>query len=95
VSATRSEIPNTEGVLLIRQGDKTMAVHLAQVTVILEAIAVEHPDVHLGYATLYGGTSIGHYEVEASGKADRLYMWAGTDPFAKPEVEASRAEVEA
>lgn len=91
----RAEYTSSEGILLIRRDGATMAIHLTSVVAILEAVVIEHPDVHLGFATLYGGTSIGHYEVEASGKADRLYVWTGADPFAKAEVESPRAAVEA
>lgn len=95
MSATRSEFPSTEGVLLLRQEGRTMAIHLTRVTAILEAITRDHPDIALGYATHYGGTSIEGYAVEATGTADRLYMWVGPDPFAKDEIEQTRAAVEA
>jgi hypothetical protein len=95
MSATRTEFPTVEGVLLLRQDGKTMAIHLTRVTAILEAIIHENPNIDLGYATHYGGTTIEGYAVEATGTADRLYMWVGPDPFAKPEVEASREAVEA
>jgi hypothetical protein len=87
--ATRTEFPTTEGVLLLRQDGKTMAVHLVSVTAILEAIIHENPNIDLGFATHYGGTVIEGYQVEATGRADRLYLWTGHDPFAeKRELDA-------
>jgi len=94
MSATRSEFPTTEGVLLLRQDGRTMAVHLTAVTAILEAIAFE-PDIPNGNVWFSSPPTLDHYEVEATGRADRIFLWEGRDPFAKPEVEASRAEVEA
>jgi hypothetical protein len=93
--ATRTEFPTVEGVLLLRQGEKTMAIHLTAVTAILEAIIVDHPHIDLGYATHYAPSSVDHYAVEATGRADRLYMWMGPDPFAKPELDSPRIPVEA
>jgi hypothetical protein len=93
LSAQRTQLPTTEGVLLIRRDGATMAVHLTAITVILEAVFVEHPDVEFGFATLYGGTTLDRYEVEATGQADRITMWHGPDPFDKPEIENPRAEV--
>ena len=95
VSNTRSQFPQTEGVLLLRQHGRTMAIHLTEVTAILEAVIIERPDLDLGYVTHYGGTTLDHYGVEATGSADRIYVWEGADPFAKPELEQTRAEVEA
>lgn len=94
MSHLRTEFPMTEGVLLLRQGDKTMAVHLTQVTAILEAVIIE-PDVLPGALYFLPPTTLDHYAVEATGKADRIFLWTGPDPFAKREVAASRAEVEA
>jgi hypothetical protein len=31
-------------------------------------------------------SSLDHYAVEAHGKADRLFLWTGPDPFAKREI---------
>lgn len=89
-----NKLARTEGVLLLRQGDKTMAVHLTEVTVTLEPVIVEHPDVDLGYTTIYGGTALSHYEVEAQGQADRITIWTGPDPFAKPELEHLPKEIQ-
>lgn len=94
MSHMRMEFPSTEGVLLVRRDGVTMAIHLTSVVATLEAVIIEHPDVELGYATLYGGTTLDHYAVEATGNADRLYVWQGPDPFAKTEIENPRAEVE-
>ena len=88
----RTEFPSTEGILLIRQGDKTIAVHLTAVTAILTAIANE-PEVSNSRVWFSLPPSLDYYEVEATGNADRLYMWEGADPFAKAEVEASREEI--
>jgi len=85
MAATKTEFPTTEGVLLLRQGDKTMAVHLTQVTAILEAVILEH-DIPLAAMWNSEPSSLDHYAVEAHGKADRIYMWMGTDPFAKREI---------
>lgn len=93
MSATRSEFPSTEGVLLLRQDGKTMAIHLTAVIAILEAIIFE-PDI-LSDTSRYSMPVMDHYAVEATGRADRLFMWTGPDPFAKPQVESARAEVEA
>jgi len=95
MSRMRTEFPTTEGILLIRQDGRTMAVHLTAVTAILEAIIVEHPNLELPYATFYGPSTFDHYAVEATGRADRIFLWEGRDPFARPEIEATRAEVEA
>lgn len=84
--ATKTEFPPVEGVLLLRQDGKTVAIHLTMMTATLEAIVSDYPR---------GGSVLDHYAVEAHGAADRLFLWTGPDPFAKPAVEASRAEVEA
>jgi hypothetical protein len=95
VSGMRTEIPMTEGVLLVRQNGTTVAIHLTSVEVILEAVVVDHPNIELGYATHYGGSSLDHYAVEANGSADRITMWVGPDPFDRPELDSPREAVEA
>lgn len=86
MSTMRTEFPMTEGILLMRQGDKTMAVHLTQVTAILEAVIIE-PDIPHSAIYFVPPTTLDHYAVEATGKADRIFLWTGPDPFAKQELE--------
>jgi hypothetical protein len=85
MSTMKTEFPTTEGVLLLRQDGKTMAIHLTAVTATLEAIIFE-PDIpHSGIYSIPPST-FDHYEVEAHGRADRLFLWTGPDPFAKREI---------
>lgn len=93
MATMKTQIPKTEGVLLVRQNGTTVAIHLTWVEVTLEAVIVDHPDIELGYATHYGGSSLDHYAVEANGQADRVNIWVGPDPFDKPEIENPRAEI--
>lgn len=90
----QSEIISTEGVLLIRRDGATVAIHLTHVEVILSAVLNE-PEIPNAPIFFVPPTTLDHYEVEATGAADRIYMWVGPDPFAKPELEPTRAEVEA
>lgn len=84
----------TEGVLLLRSPHgATMAVHFIGITLTLDPVVIEHPDLNLGYATHYGGTELSHYEVEATGRADKITIWEGADPFAKQELAEPRKEV--
>lgn len=94
MSTASMSFPSAEGVLLIRRDGVTMAIRMREVTAFLEPVFIDHPDLHLGYATIYGGTSLDHYAVDAQGKADRLYVWQGPDPFAQPELDAARPAVE-
>jgi hypothetical protein len=93
MSSMRTEFLTVEGVLLLRQDGRTMAVHLTAVTAILEAIVFE-PDIPNGNVWFSSPPTLDHYEVEATGRADRIFMWEGTDPFAKPELEPHREAVE-
>ena len=74
----------TEAVILMRQNGTTMAVHVPNLQLLLSPILNE-PDI-TGQVGLYSETTIGGYEVEASGIADRITVWAGPDPFAKDEL---------
>ena len=94
MSATRTEFPSTEGILLMRQNGVTMAVHLSSITAILEAVITE-PDIPLADVWVARPPKLDHYAVEATGRADRIYVWKGADPFSKDEIQNPRAEVEA
>lgn len=79
--------------MLIRSDGATMAVHLTRVEAILTAVLNEPPSP---YAPIYfvPPTTLDHYEVEVTGTADRIYMWMGPDPFAKPELEHLPKEIQ-
>lgn len=79
--------PPTEGVLLIRKDGVVMAVHLVSVTVVMEPIFNE-PDIRHAAIYFIPALTLDHYEVEAHGQADKLTIWTGPDPFAKPELDA-------
>jgi hypothetical protein len=71
----------TEGVILVRSGNRTMAVHLPSIRLILDAI-VDEPEIPFpDPVAFYRGASVSGYAVEATGTADRLTVWEGTDPF--------------
>lgn len=86
-------IEPTEGILLMRHGGRVLAVHCIAVHAVLEPI-VNEPDIipTLGF---YRGPAITGYDVEASGVADRIWLWDGADPFARPEIAAMRTELDA
>jgi hypothetical protein len=89
-----TQFQSTEGVLLIRQNGVTMAVHLTSVTAILTAV-VNEPDIQASRAWWYTSLpTLDHYDVEATGTADRIHVWQGPDPFAKPELDSPRARLE-
>lgn len=94
MSHLRTEFPGTEGILLLRQNGVTMAIHLTSVTAVLEAIIIE-PPIPNSNVWFAPPTRLDHYAVEATGQADRMFVWQGADPFAKQELENPRAEVEA
>jgi len=82
----------TEAVILVRQGSRTMAVHMPSIWLNLDAI-VDEPDIPFpDPVAYYRGPSVTGYAVEAHGTADRLTIWEGPDPFeraALPEQQES------
>jgi hypothetical protein len=88
-----TQFASTEGVLLIRQNGVTMAVHLTAVTVTLTAVVFD-PELADRRVWFVAPPTLDHYEVEATGTADRINMWMGPDPFAKPELDSPRARLE-
>jgi hypothetical protein len=83
----------TEAVILVRQGTRTMAVHLPRIMLVLTPIVDEPPIPHADL-WFYRGPSVTGYEVEATGVADRFTIWEGTDPFQRGSLEEPVRELE-
>ena len=92
MSGRSNQFPVAEAVILIRQGGQTMAVHVPNLHLMLTPI-VNEPVIteQIGF---YAGPAVTGYDIEAAGVADRLTIWQGADPFAKDELEQTRAAVE-
>lgn len=84
----------TEAVILIRQGSRTMAVHVPNIILDLDAIVDEPELPPPGPVIFYRNTGIIGYAMVATGTADKLTIWQGTDPFDRAELDSPRAEVE-
>lgn len=83
----------TEAVILVRQGNRTMAVHVPNIWLLLTPI-VDEPIIteQIGF---YRGPSITGYEIEATGTADRLTIWEGTDPFDREALTEAQEAIDA
>jgi hypothetical protein len=84
----------TEAVILLRQGGTTMAVHVPYLQLLLSPI-IDDPGIPNQTIWDYKGPIVTGYETEATGVADKITVWVGPDPFAKPEIENPREEISA
>jgi hypothetical protein len=89
-----TDVTHAEAVILIRRGGTTMAVHVPSMLLRLEAL-IDEPDILPGGPiwVIPQSTVLG-YAVEATGTADRLTIWVGPDPFAKPELVEGQAALD-
>ncbi len=85
----------TEAVILIRQGNRTMAVHVPNLCLYLTAIVNEPDILPNGPMYVLPNTTITGYEVEATGVADRLTIWEGADPFERDAIAQPQGALDA
>jgi hypothetical protein len=82
-----------EAVILVRSGNRTMAIHVPSIWVNLEAIVDEPP---LSPDTMYfNNPTVTGYAMNAHGKADRITIWDGPDPFDHLPIEAADPALDA
>jgi len=74
----------TEAVILMRQNGTTMAVHVPNLQLLMSPV-INEPDIRHALIYFMPPPTIEGYEVEASGIADKITVWAGPDPFVKDE----------
>lgn len=86
----------TEAVILVRQGTRTMAVHMPSIWLNLDAIVDDPPIPMPDPVAHYLPPRVSGYAVTATGNADRLTIWEGPDPFDRVPIEpANPANVNA